>query len=228
MSQQGSYPISREEGDKIYVQGPGRTVRSAPSCAPATQSAATWWIEISRVISFSHRLADKGTGTVRGCCNWWEFQNNVGSTNHLSDDVCLLLSSNNTPPPLSLSYQGDAGETGEPGLQGEVGPPVSFLTTVHRISTENQRTNTNFTNEELLNYHLWVKKTHCASFQGPRGERGEKGESGPAGAAGPPGPKGPPGDDGPKGSPVRFSSHLQHQHLSFINQCTLPHCSDLT
>lgn len=58
------------------------------------------------------------------------------------------------PPPLSLSYQGDAGETGEPGLQGEVGPPVSFLTTVHRISTENQRTNTNFTNEELLNYHL--------------------------------------------------------------------------
>lgn len=30
---------------------------------------------------------------------------------------------------LSLSYQGDAGETGEPGLQGEVGPPVSYLIT---------------------------------------------------------------------------------------------------
>lgn len=29
-------------------------------------------------------------------------------------------------PPF-LSYQGDAGETGEPGLQGEVGPPVSNL-----------------------------------------------------------------------------------------------------
>lgn len=29
--------------------------------------------------------------------------------------------------PLFVSYQGDSGETGEPGLQGEVGPPVSNL-----------------------------------------------------------------------------------------------------
>lgn len=43
----------------------------------------------------------------------------------------MSLSPSNTTSPhflsLSFSYQGDAGETGEPGLQGEVGPPVSYL-----------------------------------------------------------------------------------------------------
>lgn len=37
----------------------------------------------------------------------------------------VSLSPSNTLSP-SLSYQGDAGETGEPGLQGELGPPVSY------------------------------------------------------------------------------------------------------
>lgn len=38
----------------------------------------------------------------------------------LGQPIILFSSS-----PLCLCYQGDAGETGEPGLQGEVGPPVS-------------------------------------------------------------------------------------------------------
>lgn len=44
--------------------------------------------------------------------------------------MCASLSPSNTPSP-PLSYQGDAGETGEPGLQGEVGPPVSHLIKFH-------------------------------------------------------------------------------------------------
>lgn len=49
----------------------------------------------------------------------------------LAQQISFLIIYGPSHPPypslsFSLSYQGDAGETGEPGLQGEVGPPVRF------------------------------------------------------------------------------------------------------
>lgn len=41
---------------------------------------------------------------------------------------CLCVSNRNLPSHFHfLPHQGDSGESGEPGLQGEVGPPVSDL-----------------------------------------------------------------------------------------------------
>lgn len=112
-----------------------------------------------------------------------------------------------------FSFQGDSGETGEPGPQGEVGPPVSYHFLFLFFSSETVETQSLCwcPREKIRSVScltvlpLTIQSQishHCVLFQGSRGERGEKGEGGPAGAAGPPGPKGPPGDDGPKGSPV--------------------------
>lgn len=139
----------------MYGQGPGRTVRSAPSCAPATQPACTWWIEISCVISFCPHLGDKGTRTVRAAVN-------DGIYRTMLDQQITFLIIYVSPHPLisppslstSVSYQGDAGETGEPGLQGEVGPPVSysilFPPYLHELPTKNGRTNNNFTTNWII------------------------------------------------------------------------------
>lgn len=79
-------------------------------------------------------LGDKGSGTVRAGVNDGIFRTMLDQQIIFPDNACIsptLLIPTSLSLSFSFSYQGDAGETGEPGLQGEVGPPVSYLILFH-------------------------------------------------------------------------------------------------
>lgn len=78
-SQQGNYPIRHEVQDKIYRENS----EVSGLYAPVSQSACTWWIEISCVNSFSPYLGRQGHQDSEGCCKWWDFYTPGRSTIHI-------------------------------------------------------------------------------------------------------------------------------------------------